>query len=408
MKTLKQCVAFIFAAILAVSMVGCGILPQDPAPAMTAEELAVQEQAAQQAFIDHYKMAYLADFIMHLEPILTEEEKAKQDAELRQKMPFRVATPDLVNYCTSHSNSQIQTFLSEFGSDKYETGKEGRALKQIYDGETGVEINGGVAPKIIGFETGYWRITNCNYYNQVFFTNQQDNSIRILYRCNMYHYRLKKSDNLAESQGLGDAGIMTTDNTDVREYENAFLVVTINNVCPVNVKDPLDVVPQGLQPEILMFKDYESAMQSFSNPLHTIQNLYMPSEFKGTVVDGYAGKPLVIMPELVGQFVDVSTPNVIAPLEELGIKNYKVKWEENDGSMVAYSILSTSRKAGEIVDITDKAFENCIEVVVADKAINENTTQEKAETNPTEPTEDEALSSGDVTETSTSTEEKTE
>lgn len=393
MKAFKKHIAIVLATVLAFNLVGCSILPQEQQPTITPEELERKEKIAQEAFIDHYKMAYLADFIMHLEPILTEEEKAKQDAELRQKMPFRVATPDLINYCTSHANAQIQNFLSEFGSDRYETGKENRNLKQIYDGTTGVEINGGVESKIIGFETGYWRITDCNYYNQVFFTNQQDNSVRILYRCNMYHYLLKKADNLAES--LDQTEVMTTDNTDVKEYENAFLVVTINNICPINVRDSLDIVPQGLQPEILMFKDYESAMQSFSNPEHTFENLYMPNDFEGTVVDGYAGKPLVIMPELVGQFVDVSTPDTISALEKLGIKNYKVKWEKNDGSKVAYSILSTSRAAGDIIDITDKSFENCIDIVVADKVSEDESkenpkeesvegTQNSSETEPSE------------------------
>lgn len=367
MKTWKKYMSVMLAIILVLNFTGCSILPKEQQPSITPEELAAEEKMAQEVFIDHYKMASLVDFLMHLEPILSEEEKAKQDAEMRQKMPFRVATPDLINYCTSHANAQIQTFLKEFGSDKYEIGKETRNLKQIYDGATGVEVNGGVEPKIIGFETGYWRITNCNYYNQVFFTNQQNNSVRILYRCNMYHYLLKKADNLADTPDLATVGAMTTENTDVKEYENAFLVVTINNVCPMNVKDSLDVAPQGLQPEILMFKDYESAMKSFSNPEHTFENLYMPDDFKGTVVDGYAGKPLVIMPELVGQFVDVSTPDTISALEKLGIKNYRVKWEQNDGSKVAYSILSTSHTAGEIIDITDKSLESCIEVVVAEK-----------------------------------------
>lgn len=315
---------------------------------------------------DAKMMKYLVDFLMHLEPILSEEEQAKLDAEQRQKMPYRASSPELVNYCTSHANVQMTEFLNDFTSEKYELRKQSRALKQIYDGETGAEINGGIEPKIIGFETGYWRITDCNYYNLAFFSNKDHNSVRVLYRCNLYHYLQKKTDDLTNAPQ--NTEVMTTENTDVQEYENAFLVVTINNVCPVNINDPFTVLPQEMRPEILMFKDYESAIKSFKEPKHTIKELYLTKDYEGSVVNGYIGKPLVTMPDLVGQFVDVSQPDNVVVLDELGITNYKVVWEENDGSKVAYSILSTSKEAGSIVDITDSNASNCIEVVVAKKA----------------------------------------
>ncbi len=315
---------------------------------------------------DAKMMKYLVDFLMHLEPILSEEEQAKLDAEQRQKMPYRASSPELVNYCTSHANAQMTEFLNDFTSEKYELRKQSRALKQIYDGETGVEINGGIEPKIIGFETGYWRITDCNYYNLAFFSNKEHNSVRVLYRCNLYHYLQKKADDLTNAPQ--NTEVMTTENTDVQEYENAFLVVTINNVCPVNINEPFTVLPQEMRPEVLMFKDYESAIKSFKEPKHTIKELYLTKDYEGSVVNGYIGKPLVTMPDLVGQFVDVSQPDNVVALDELGITNYKVVWEENDGSKVAYSILSTNKEAGSIVDITDSNASNCIEVVVAKKA----------------------------------------
>lgn len=379
---LKRIMAAVLAAMLIFTMAGCSVLPvekgysegssaadidtaQDTETGMIIKEQTPEEARA--AYIENYKLRYVFGMLIHLPPIPTNAELERLEAEKRQQTPYTTAEPELVNYCRSQTDMAVKAFLNDYSTDAYSENEANRTLKKIYDGQTGKEINGGSAAVTIGYETGYWRITDCEYYNMAFYTNGKDaNSIRVLYLCNLYHYVMETPDNLAASQDNTD---LTTKNSKVDEYENAFLMVTLDDVCPKDVSDTLGT-SQNILPTVLLFTDYETAIKSIESPNHTFAELYLSDDEKnGSIVNGYIGQPIVAMPELVGKYIDVSRPNNIKELDDLGITNYVVEWKENDGSFVPYSILDCNVAAGTLVNITDTGRESKIVVSVASKAV---------------------------------------
>lgn len=395
---LKKVIATILSIISLFVLVGCSVLPVeegyeagssmetdadiDAETGMIIREKTPEEERA--AYIEDYKLRYVFGMLMHLEPIPTNAELERMEAEKRQQTPYTTADQELVNYCRSQADMAVKAFLSDYSTDAYAENEASRTLKKIYDGQTGREINGGSEAVTIGYETGYWRITDCEYYNTVFYTNEKDsNSVRVLYLCNLYHYVMETPDNLAASQNDTE---LTTENSKVDEYENAFLMVTLNDVCPKDVSDTLGT-SQKILPTVLLFTDYETAVKSIENPNHTFSELYLNEDEKtGSVVNGYVGQPIVSMPELVGKYIDVSRPNNVKELDDLGITNYAVEWKENDGSYIPYSILDCNVTAGTLVDITDSSRENKIIVTVASKAT-DTTAQSESATSTSTPEE---------------------
>lgn len=395
---LKKVIATILSIISLFVLVGCSVLPVeegyesgssmetdadiDAETGMIIREKTPEEERA--AYIEDYKLRYVFGMLMHLEPIPTNAELERMEAEKRQQTPYTTADQELVNYCRSQADMAVKAFLSDYSTDAYAENEASRTLKKIYDGQTGREINGGPEAVTIGYETGYWRITDCEYYNTVFYTNEKDsNSVRVLYLCNLYHYVMETPDNLAASQNDTE---LTTENSKVDEYENAFLMVTLNDVCPKDVSDTLGT-SQKILPTVLLFTDYETAVKSIENPNHTFSELYLSEDEKtGSVVNGYVGQPIVSMPELVGKYIDVSRPNNVKELDDLGITNYAVEWKENDGSYIPYSILDCNVTVGTLVDITDSSRENKIIVTVASKAT-DTTAQSESATSTSTPEE---------------------
>lgn len=395
---LKKVIATILSIISLFVLVGCSVLPVeegyesgssmktdadiDAETGMIIREKTPEEERA--AYIEDYKLRYVFGMLMHLEPIPTNAELERMEAEKRQQTPYTTADQELVNYCRSQADMAVKAFLSDYSTDAYAENEASRTLKKIYDGQTGREINGGSEAVTIGYETGYWRITDCEYYNTVFYTNEKDsNSVRVLYLCNLYHYVMETPDNLAASQNDTE---LTTENSKVDEYENAFLMVTLNDVCPKDVSDTLGT-SQKILPTVLLFTDYETAVKSIENPNHTFSELYLSEDEKtGSVVNGYVGQPIVSMPELVGKYIDVSRPNNVKELDDLGITNYAVEWKENDGSYIPYSILDCNVTVGTLVDITDSSRENKIIVTVASKAT-DTTAQSESATSTSTPEE---------------------
>ena len=395
---LKKVIATILSIISLFVLVGCSVLPVeegyesgssmetdadiDAETGMIIREKTPEEERA--AYIEDYKLRYVFGMLMHLEPIPTNAELERMEAEKRQQTPYTTADQELVNYCRSQADMAVKAFLSDYSTDAYAENEASRTLKKIYDGQTGREINGGSEAVTIGYETGYWRITDCEYYNTVFYTNEKDsNSVRVLYLCNLYHYVMETPDNLAASQNDTE---LTTENSKVDEYENAFLMVTLNDVCPKDVSDTLGT-SQKILPTVLLFTDYETAVKSIENPNHTFSELYLSEDEKtGSVVNGYVGQPIVSMPELVGKYIDVSRPNNVKELDDLGITNYAVEWKENDGSYIPYSILDCNVTVGTLVDITDSSRENKIIVTVASKAT-DTTVQSESATSTSTPEE---------------------
>lgn len=377
----KKIAAAVLTAFLALSMTACSVLPVEetqtptetsaPASSQSSTEdngIIVKEKSEEEiraAFIEDYKMRYVVGMLMHLEPIPTNAELERMENEKKQQTPYTTAEKELINYCRNQADSAVKDLLDDYPTEEYSAGESGRILKKIYDGQTGREINGGTEAVTIGYETGYWRITDCEYYNMAFYTNEKDeNSVRLLYMCNLYHYVLENQQNLAEQS---DDTELTTDNSKVDEYENAFLMVTMDNVCPKDTSDTLGD-SQNIKPEVLLFTDYETAIKSIENPSHTFSDLYLNEDMKGSIVNGYIGQPIITMPDLVGKYIDVSRPDSIKELDDLGVTNYKVEWKENDGSYVPYSILECNVEPGTLVNITDDSQDNQIIVTVAKKA----------------------------------------
>lgn len=373
---------------VAALLVGCGsaVLPVEeqeevsptPTPVATdsSMEIPVKKKTPEEiraAYIADYKMRYVTSVLMQLPPIPTDAELERMKIEEWQQTPYQDPEDELINYCHSQSDMVMKQLLTDYPTDDYLGNEENRVLKKIYDGQTGREINGGPDAVTIGYETGYWRITNCEYYSMAFYANGEDsNSIRILYLCDLYHYVLNDQDNLAEQR---DDTELTTENSTVKEFPNSFLMVTMNDVCPNDASDTFGQ-SQKFMPEVLLFTDFESAIKSIENPNHTFEDLYLNKDFTGSIVNGYEGQPIVTMPDLVGKYIDVSRPENVRELDSLGITNYEVEWQENDGSMVPYSILSCNIEPGTLVDITDDSENAKIIVTVADRITDSATTND--------------------------------
>ena len=374
MRKFKAVLATILACLV---LAGCSVLPEEDAPekepekeaptstVMEVPEREASEEDVRSAYISEFKLRYLFNMLIKLPPIPTNAELEQMRIEREQSMPYKEPAEELVRYCRNQADKAVQDFLADYSSEAYEDNEENRTLKKIYDGVTGREINGGLEAMTIGYETGYWRVTDCSYYNSAFFTNGDHNSIRLLYRCSMFHYVLNSKENLAQST---DTSELTTGNSTVNAYDNAFLVVTMTDITPNDVGDDLGR-PVGFEEKVLLFTDYDAAIASFSTPQHTFKELYLPKGSEGSIVNGYKGEPLVFMPDLSDKYIDVSRPENVRELDELGITNYTVKWVENDGSYIPYSILSCSVAPDTIVDITDMSRESNIIVEVADRAV---------------------------------------
>lgn len=376
----KKVAAAVLAAAMVLSLSACSVLPveETAVPEATVAPVATQapeednsiivqdktEEEIRAAYIETYKLRYVVGMLMHLEPIPTNAELERMENEKKQQTPYQTAEKELVNYCRNQSDTAVKEFLEDYPTEDYTGNEANRTLKKIYDGETGREINGGTEAVTIGYETGYWRITDCEYYNMAFYANGEDeNSVRLLYMCNLYHYVMEGQENLAEQSNDTE---LTTDNSKVDEYENAFLMVTMDDICPKDASDTLGK-SQKFKPEVLLFTDYETAIKSIENPVHTFSDLYLDDDMTGSIVNGYIGQPIVTMPDLIGKYIDVSRPENVKELDDLGITNYKVEWKENDGTYVPYSILETNVAAGSLVDITDDSPESTIVVTVAEK-----------------------------------------
>lgn len=377
----KKIFAMSFVLVMAFCMAACSVLPVEEnggilesielenSTSQSGSKGMVKEKTPQEiraAYIEDYKLRHVVSVLMQLPPIPTNAELERIEAEKRQQMPYTTAQQELIDYCRNQADIVVKEFLTDYSTEAYAGNETKRTLKKIYDGQTGREINGGAEALTIGYETGYWRVTDCSYYNTVFYTDGEVNSVRLLYRCNLYHYVLEAQENLAAQR---DETELTTENSKVDEYGNAFLMVTMNDVCPKDVSDTIGK-SQNFKEEVLLFTDYEAAIKSIENPQHTFAALYLTNkEMKGSVVNGYIGQPIVRIPNLVGKYIDVAHPEQIKELDELGITNYVVKWVENDGSHVPYSILTCSVDAGSLVDITDMSSESKIIITVAEKVV---------------------------------------
>lgn len=408
----RKVLSIFLSLAVAATMAGCGsaVLPveeqEEPAPTATpvatdsaGMEIPVKEKTEEEiraAYIADYKMRYVTSVLMQLPPIPTDAELERLKIEEWQQTPYQDPEDELINYCRSQSDMVVKEFLADYPTDDYTANEENRVLKKIYDGQTGREVNGGLDAVTIGYETGYWRITNCEYYSMAFYENGGDsNSIRILYLCDLYHYVLNDQDNLAEQR---DDTELTTENSTVKEFPNSFLMVTMNDICPNDASDTFGQ-SQKFMPEVLLFTDFESAIKSVENPSHTFEDLYLNDDFTGSIVNGYEGQPIVTMPDLVGKYIDVSRPDNVRELDDLGIANYEVQWKENDGSLVPYSILSCNIEPGTLIDITDDSEDSKIIVTVADRAPDATAADEEDETS--EPMTESEANGSDSSEDST-------
>lgn len=394
----KSIYCLITASALLVTLCSCSVLPKpddtSPTPSSTTEpavstsdangatQSEVQEiSAGTSDLYDKLKATYDAEkatklliktvrlqtqvnTLMQMQPMMTAEEKAKAEIETAKQTPYTEVSADLTSYCHKQTEYAMQEFFNDYTGSAYEENEDNRLIYKIYSGENEMEINGGLTPKRIGTETGYWRITNCSYYNSVFFTNGKNNIIKSLFRCTAYHYTLNDTqDNLAQDNSNVE---LTTENSTVTEFDNVFLVVTQKDVRPADITADTSSETR-IDDVCLMFSSYDSAMDSFTNPKHTFESLYVGKEYSAAIMDGYQGKPVVAMPSLIGKYIDVSKPTHIKELDDLNITNYEVVWQENDGSQVPYSILACSKEPGSAVDITDTSADSKITVTVAAK-----------------------------------------
>lgn len=357
------------AAVLAVAMLAaCSVLPEE-SPSSEANDAndmneGMTAEQARESFIHDYTLRKLADTLFQLPPIPTNAELEQMEAERLRATPYQSAEQALIDFCKIQADDAIRAFFADYSNENYEANKETRTLTAIYDGRSGREMNGGTKPVTIGQGTGYWRVTDCQQYSTVFYSDGESNAPRVLYRCDMFYYTLNDG-NLAETT---DTSVMTAENSTVKEYPDMFLVVSLKDVCPNDTLDPA-VGQTKIMPEVLAFENYDDMMASFMNPMHSFSDLYIPKGSTGNVVSGYASKPIVAMPELVGRYIDVSQPDKVPELEAIGVKNYVVNWLENDGSMVPYSIQSASLEAGTVIDITDMTVDSRITVDVAGKPV---------------------------------------
>ena len=190
-------------------------------------------EKATKLLIKTVRLQTQVDTLMQMQPMMTAEEKAKAEIETAKQTPYTEVSTDLTSYCRKQTEYAMQEFFKDYTGSSYEENEDNRLIYKIYSGENEMEINGGLTPQRIGTETGYWRITDCSYYNSVFFTNGKNNIIKSLFRCTAYHYTLNDTqDNLAQDDSSVE---LTTENSTVTEFDNVFLVVTQKDVRPADI-----------------------------------------------------------------------------------------------------------------------------------------------------------------------------
>lgn len=369
---------FVLSCIAAgcVLLCGCNVLPEEDAASSssatsqstvvstTSDSNTTTTENTEFTKADAKKYVLNAEItaLMKLPPMLSEEEKTKLDAEKALVTPYTEADEDLVDYCRIKTTEAVNEFLEDYPSEDYTNNKDNRVLSMLYDGQTTAEINGGLNTVKIGSTAGYWRFADCSYYNMIFFADEENekNIVKSLFRCNAYYYSLNDASNLVNG-AIGEE--VTTDNSTITEYKDVFIVVSQNDVTPQEVSK--DENGGFINDKCLMFKSYDEAVNSFRSPAHTFEDLYIGEEYSMTIMDGYKGRPIVTMPDLTGKYIDVSLPENVRELDELNITNYKVEWVDNDGSLVPYSIQSSSIAPGTSIDITDTSKDSQIVVTVA-------------------------------------------
>lgn len=349
--------------LLAVGLSSCGsILPESDQPGYTGDG-PTEEQSAQDAEkIEDGIRALDALWSYDREEALLEKEEEIKNAE--ENRPLTETNAEFAELVTEDAKDRMRALLADYPSEAYKDNMDTRSLKTILNGLSGETVNGGYITDKATERSGYWRITNCVYYNSFFFTDGQDNTTRILFKASMYHYALKENENLAEAT---DPSELTTENSEITEYENSFLVVAIDSVSLTNLNERT-LSEDQVRENVLFFENYDAAISSFTEGDLKAEEWKIPETYQMLLIDGYKGKPIVQMPELVGRYIDISTPENIKELDDLGVTNYEVKWVDNDGSLVAYSIVSCTKDPGALVDITDGSRESRITVEVAKKA----------------------------------------
>lgn len=369
----------IMAAVLAVCMCmlvnGCSVLPEENNTEANNNTSSAISSSENKSILDYVENTidsnsetldvdelqritrYQVDVFLSRTPTLHEQAWAKDEMERQQ--PIQQYSEDAVAQGLAAAEKAMDEFVSDFATDRFSSNAEQRTIKLLYGGDGSGVLNGGTTPQKNGGNTEYWRIADCEYYNQFFFAPSiggDSNMVKILFRCNLFAYRLKEGASVTTS-------VLTSENADIIEYDDAFLVLTIRNVSEENLA-LVDAAPYDIAENLLAYPTYEKAVAGFHDVPAGLESLQIPSNCEdGVLVDGYVGKPYVTMPAIVGQYIDISRPNSVDTLEALGIR-YKVTWVKNDGTMTPYSILSTSVAPGTVIDITDSDAP-AVEVTVA-------------------------------------------
>lgn len=373
---MKQFWLFATSVVLCLFFVGCSVLPEEypngenhgmQASSSSQEKHdSLQEMvddaivgANEQEKLDELRIArYQVEVLTSRTPSDYEVEMAK--SQIAQQKPMMEMTADSISFCRQQAEVALSEFVNDFSGEEYIENRDNRTFTTLYSGDgTGI-VNGGIVPQKNGENIEYWRIADCTYYNQFFFapkTVGADNMVKVVFRCNMYAYRLK--DGLTS-----DVTELNNSNADIIEYKDSFIVVTFKNISELNLSF-VNAKPVDLCEKILVYRDYDKAVEGFTMAPKGCEDLRVPLDCQERqLVDGFVGKPYVQMPDLVGHYIDISHPDRIEALDELGIK-YKVVWEESkDDTVPSYCILSTSVAAGTTVDITDQTA-LLIEVTVA-------------------------------------------
>lgn len=347
----------------AVCLSSCGsLLPSSDNPNYTGDGPNEQQQEADAARRE--KTLRTVESILRYDRAEAQRQKEEEERNKEENRPLTAPSPEYTDLVIGTAKDLMREFLADYSSERYRDNMGNRALKTVLNGLTGETLNGGYITDKESEKAGYWRVANCTYYNVFFFTDGTENTARVLFKADMYHYTLKENENLAETTDPTD---LTTENSEIGEHGNSFLVVAIDSVSQANLNE-YSLTAGQVRENVLFFEDYDSAAGSFASGELKAEDWRIPDGYGIQLLDGYIGKPIVPMPELVGRFIDISAPENVKELDDLGITNYTVKWIDNDGSMVAYSIVSCSKDPGTLVDITDTARESTITVEVAKKA----------------------------------------
>lgn len=380
-KTVHLKMKKIFVAFFMLSLMmfpGCSVLPEYPAEngGQTEVESTVLSSAESheslQDVVDNAiadsknkekeNMARIARYQVEVLTSRTpsDREVALAQEQIAKKKPLLTLSDDAISFCQREAEAAMSEFIADFSSSAYEDNETNRILKKMYSGDGSGILNGGIIPQQNGDNLEYWRIADCTYYNQFFFAPQSagdDNMVKVVFRCNLYAYRLKEGAEVNNSE-------LNNTNADIIEYKDSFIVVTLKNISELALSY-VNAAPIDIAEEIVVYPEYDKAIKGFDAPPKGCDTLKVPAKcYPPELVDGFIGKPYVQMPDLIGHYIDISHPDSIAELDEVGIR-YRVVWEDaEDATTPSYSIISTSVKAGTVVDITDLNA-TLIDVVVA-------------------------------------------